>query len=132
MGERLHRTAHFAIIRLRISQYATFLVVGSTVRMTLISALAQIAPDRCRQTALEFLQGLSGDELQYIAEFFGSLMLECGECAESRTRLAEGVAAFLRAKDCPYAPAASLADRDHKTILLLEYLGRSGMDVSAA
>lgn len=102
------------------------------MRTTLITALAQMAPDRGRSAALSFLQGLSADELQYIAEFLGSFVLECADCAGDRARLTAGVAAFLRAKNCPRAEAARLTDQDHKMILLIEYLGRSGVDISPA
>lgn len=101
----------------------------NSVRATLISALVEIAADRQREIAFRFLQGLSADELQYIAEFVGTMVLECSEGSESRAQLAERIAAFLRAKRSrQYSQAASLTDQDHKVILLMEYLGRSGLD----
>lgn len=101
------------------------------MRTTLITALAEIAADRQRNMALRFLQGLSGDELQYLAEFFGSLVLECSELSERRALMMERIAAFERAKRSGHqAPAASLTDQDHKIILLIEYLGRSGLDAA--
>jgi hypothetical protein len=98
------------------------------VKTTLISALADIAAER-RDAVLAFLQGLSGDELQYLAEFFGSCTLESCACSEPRERLAEQIAAFERAKRPGRTPdAAWLADQDHKLILLVEYICRSGLE----
>jgi hypothetical protein len=94
------------------------------VRATLISALSDIAAER-RNSVVRFLQGLSSDELQYLAEFFGACTLE----ASGRTgELAERIAAFARAKRPCRRSHAWLADQDHKMILLHEYLGRSGLN----
>jgi hypothetical protein len=69
--------------------------------------------------------GLSSDELQFIAEFLGASILEStekGRC--SRSELAERIAQFQRGRlGC--CPGCS-EDQDHKMILLLEYLCRSG------
>jgi hypothetical protein len=71
------------------------------------------------------LTGLSSDELQFIAEFLGACILEStekGRC--SRSELAERIAQFQGGRlRCP--PGCS-EDQDHKMILLLEYLCRSG------
>jgi hypothetical protein len=60
--------------------------------------------------ARRFLQGLSSDELQFIAEYLGACILES-------TGPYRGSAGY-----CPETP-----DQDHKMILLLEYLRRSGL-----
>ena len=102
------------------------------MRNTLVAALASYTGSRQRSHSLRFLQGLSGDELQYIAGFLGSCILESAEGLPcNRTRLEEQVICYERTRRC--GPAA-LDDQGHKTILLLEFLYRSGLrllDVSA-
>jgi hypothetical protein len=80
------------------------------------------------------LQGLATDELQYIAEFLGSCILESGvRCRGSRTQLAEAIKEFERNRRSAlteiggHSTAGALQDQEHKMILLLEYLCRSGM-----
>jgi len=75
--------------------------------------------------------GLATDELQYIAEFLGSCILESGgRCCTSRTQVAEAIKQFERtrrmAQTDPFANG-SIQDQEHKMILLLEYLCRSGL-----
>lgn len=68
--------------------------------------------------------GLSSDELEFIAEFLGACILESNQrCRPSRAQLAERIAQFHRA--CGVSSAA-VEDRDHKVILLMEYLCRAG------
>jgi hypothetical protein len=69
--------------------------------------------------------GLSSDELQFIAEFHGACILESTEKGRySRSELAERITEFQRGRlRCP--PGYS-EDQDHKMIVLLEYLCRSG------
>ena len=96
----------------------------------LVRALCSCVGDRKRGRARRFLQGLSADELQYIAEFIGSCILDSGTYLGcTRRQLAEEVARFERyrravapeRKGCRRA-SAWLQDEDHKMILLLEYL----------
>jgi hypothetical protein len=69
------------------------------------------------------LQGLSSDELQFIAEYLGSCILESsGAGSGSRAELALRVAQYQAAR----APSLT-ADQDHKMILLLEFLCRAEM-----
>ena len=98
----------------------------------LVRALCSCAGDRKRGKARRFLQGLSADELNYIAEFLGSCILESKhQLGETRDQLAEDVALFERCRRAS-APErsgsrrapTSLQDEDHKMILLLEYLSR--------
>jgi hypothetical protein len=90
------------------------------MRADLISAISACAEARLRRRSRRFLQGLSTDELQYIAEFLGARILECAERAANRPELADRIARFERER-----PAALASrDRDHKMILLLEYLCR--------
>ena len=95
------------------------------MRNALVAALVSSADRPLKPNARRFLVGLSFDELQFIAEFLGACILEStekGRC--SRAELAERIAEFQRGRlGC--APGCS-ADQDHKMILLLEYLCRSG------
>jgi len=103
------------------------------VTVELVRALCSCAGDRRRGKARRFLQGLSADELNYIAEFLGSCILESNPLGETRGQLAEDVARFERCRRAS-APERSgsrrapnsLQDDDHKMILLLEYLSRCG------
>ncbi len=107
------------------------------MRASLVSALCSCVVDQKRKRARRFLQGLSSDELQYIAEFLGSCILEAhprppctrGELAEDITRFERcRRAAHPAAPRCrPRPDAGALRDNEHKMILLLEYLCRSGL-----
>jgi hypothetical protein len=89
----------------------------------LISAITSSAEGRFQEKARKFLQGLSTDELQYIAEFLGACVLESlGRSAHSRRELADGIAQFEQVRR---ASADRFDDQEHKMILLLEYLCRS-------
>jgi hypothetical protein len=91
-------------------------------RQDLVAALTACTENPFRTKARRFLSGLSSDELQFIAEFIGSLILESEErCRCSRAQLAQRVAEFQRAR----GRQSSLDD--HMMILLLEYLCRSGL-----
>ena len=80
------------------------------MRSALVTALLACSDSSLKIKARRFLQGLSSDELQFIAEYLGACILES-------TRPCEGSAGY-----CPETP-----DQDHKMILLLEYLRRSGL-----
>jgi hypothetical protein len=93
------------------------------VRVELVSALCSCVGDRRRGKARRFLQGLSGDELEYIAEFLGSCILEAEYCLGStRRQLADDVARFERCRRAAAPRKKAPQDEDHKMILLLEYL----------
>ena len=92
------------------------------MRTALISAITASAEERLQKKARWFLQGLSNDELQYIAEFLGACVLESSRHeASSRRQLADGIAHFDRLRS---APRGGLTDPEHKMIVLLEYLCR--------
>jgi len=96
-------------------------------RLELAAALVACADSPCRAKARRFVNGLSSDELQFIAEYLGACILESArECRRSRAELAARVAEFQRS----HSPAPG-PDQDHKMILLLEYLWRSGAPVAA-
>jgi hypothetical protein len=102
-----------------------------TVQAALIAALASCAEGPLQLTVRDFLIGLSCDELQFIAEFLGASILEAEEKRRcSRGQLARQIAAFQRART-GYAAEPS-PDQDHKMILLLEFLCRSGLQRAPA
>jgi hypothetical protein len=84
------------------------------VRTTLVAALAACAESKVRARARKFLSGLSADELQFIAGYLGARILQSAgqDACYEQWPAAAGVG-------CP-------ADRDHKMILLVEYLRQSG------
>jgi hypothetical protein len=94
-------------------------------RQVLVAALIACTDTGYRAKARRFVSGLSADELQYIAEYLGACILESsGRCRCSRAELAEGIAQYRRAN-------VPVADEDHKMILLLEYLCRTGRQPDA-
>jgi len=98
------------------------------LRNSLVAALVSCADTPLKAEARRFLRGLSSDELQFIAEYFGACILEPSPgWPGGRAELAERIAAFQRRRGCPTRPA----DDDHKMILLLEYLCRAGARVTA-
>jgi len=96
------------------------------LRSVLVAALASYTHGRQKSQARRFLSGLSRDELQFIAEYLGASILESTEPAAcSRPESAERIAEF---QHCHIGGSAgSNPDLDHKTILLIEYLSRSGL-----
>ena len=100
------------------------------MRSALVAAIASCAEGPRKPKARRFLVGLSCDELQFIAEFLGASVLESGlEWAEpaegSRPEIAERIAEFQQAR--LGASSTPSEDQQHKTILLLEFLCRSGL-----
>ena len=95
------------------------------MRNTLVAALVLCADRPLKPGTRRFLAGLSFDELQFIAEFVGAGILESSDKRRcSRSELAERIAQFQQGR--PTCSAGCSADQDHKMILLLEYLCRSG------
>jgi hypothetical protein len=92
------------------------------VRSTLVAALVSCADSPHKSQARRFVEGLSADELQFIAEFLGACVLDpAGQSCPSRAQWAERIARYQQASTGRGSP-----DREHKMILLLEYLCRSG------
>src|ERR1039457_3459740 len=96
----LHVPAGFAIIRQRLLWLVCFLTDRrSGVRNSLVAALVGCADHPLKSEARRFLAGLSSDELQFIAEFLGSCVLESqvrGGC--NRAELAERIVRFQQAR----------------------------------
>lgn len=95
------------------------------MRPTLVTALSAVVDKPLQPRARHFLSGLSCDELQFIAEYVGSCILDSAfVCGCSREQLAARIAAFQQARQAE--TAACSADQEHKMILLLEFLCRTG------
>ena len=92
------------------------------MKTILVKSLCSVVCDQQRRKARQFLLGLSTDELQYIADFLGSCTLESEDpCSWTRAQLSHGIQRFDRAQK------HSGADRQHKMILLLEFLCRCNL-----
>lgn len=89
------------------------------MRSSLVAALISCADSPHRSRARRFVQGLSSDELEFIAGFLGACVLD--SCA-SQAEWAERIARYQQE-----SAAIRSADREHKMILLVEYLCRSGV-----
>ena len=95
-------------------------------RQDLVAALVAFAEAPLRSRARRFVDGLSGDERQFIAEYLGACILEAGRWGgRSRAELGRRIAEFQHAR-------GSNGDCDHKSILLLEFLCRTGLAASLA
>jgi hypothetical protein len=98
------------------------------MKVLLVSALSACAAERCKAAAVQFLQGLSADELQYIADFFGACILESAAGVDrGPTQLARGFADSERCRH-PAPSCDGLNDQEHKMVLLFEYLCRCGLN----
>ena len=95
---------------------------SSGLRTSLISAITACADDSLRKKVRWFLQGLSNDELQYIAEFLGACVLESSRHeACGSPQLADDMPHYDRLGT---GPGDALSAQEHKMIVLLEYLCR--------
>jgi hypothetical protein len=109
------------------------LVPATAKKSSLVCALIACLENSQKRPTRRFLQGLATDELQYIAEFLGACILESGgRCRGSRTELAEAIKQFERSRHGASSDAVArgrdpIQDQEHKMILLLEYLCRSGV-----
>src|SRR6266446_8493851 len=94
-------------------------VSSAPMKSILVKSLCAVVSDRQRRKGRQFLLGLSTDELQYIAEFLGSCILESEQPHRwTRAQLNHGIQRFDQAQN------NSVSDRQHKMILLLEFLCR--------
>ena len=99
------------------------------MQTSLVAALVARTDPPVKVEARRFLSGLSSDELQFIAEFLGACKVERWEAFGcSRGQLAERIAYVQQARaDCRLRSE----DLEHKMILVLEYLCRCGLQLSA-
>ena len=84
----------------------------------LVGALLSWVDAPLRTRTHRFLRGLALDELQFLAGFCGSCVLEC----ES----GEGFRELLAVRIATYRTRRQPSDQDLKMILLVEYLNRGG------
>lgn len=116
-----------------------------TERNTLVEALTSMSRLARRASAKEFLEGLSTDELQYIAAYFGARTLDpaMGDRFATRGRRACEIQRYERGKKAEKLPYFSTNHRSrtgtkragavsHKMIVLLEFLTVSERTASAA
>jgi hypothetical protein len=94
-------------------------------RSSLVTALSACAESPVRSRARRFLLGLSADELEFIAGFVGACILQSAEDTAS--------AATSIQQDCRIAGSgAGRNDREHKLILLREFLHHSRRQMAPA
>ncbi len=83
------------------------------MRPALVAALASCVDRKKQSQTRDFLGGLSCDELEFIADYLGSCILESTRAGELR-QVRQGSSDVS-------------SDQEHKMILLFEFLCRSGM-----
>ena len=93
-------------------------------RATLVKALSVVALTDRRTMARRFLEGLSMEELRYIASYLGACMLESAFHSEvlSRDQMAGEILQYECCCRRASAGCCDATDVEHKMILLLEYL----------
>jgi hypothetical protein len=100
------------------------------VRSALVTALVSCAERPGKAKVRRFVHGLSSDELQFIAGFLGACVLDSpSQPCTCRAQWAERIATYKDGwADGPESRATGrgTSDRDHKMILLLEFLCRIG------
>ncbi len=109
-----------------------------TEKVTLVDAIASFSNLLHRESAREFLEGLSTDELEYIAAYFGARTLDpkLHGADANRNHVAGRIERYERDRlpkgrpdlSCGRAScAAPLTDVSHKMIVLLEFLSVSAV-----
>jgi len=94
------------------------------VRNSLVSALVSCVDSSHKSKVRRFVQGLSSDELQFIAGFLGACVLDSSVGSkDSRGELATRIARYQQESIGDHTCRS--ADHEHKMILLLEFLCRS-------
>lgn len=92
----------------------------TTKNSPLVDALLGISLLGRRETTRRFLEGLSTDELQYIAAFLGAKILDPNPDVSPLNRAA--LASEIERYEVSQRGARNEADAAHKMILLLEFL----------
>lgn len=96
--------------------------------MTLVNALADMSRGLRKPKARSFLEGLSRDELRYIADFFGASILDPDlNTGSTRNTAALSVERFQNLQGEPAEGQCC-----HKMILLLEFLSLTQLPGSFA
>ena len=115
-------------------------VQRASERAVLVQALSTVAVTNRRKRARRFLEGLSTDELRYIASYLGACLIE--SALSSRPVSRGQIACQIQQYECCRmqftgwgAPFSWSGDVQHKMILLLEYLSscqcRAAVEVTA-
>ena len=89
-------------------------------RSSLVGALLRTAAPGSRHSVVDFLRGLSRDELECLAEFQGACMLEAQDKAANPYRL---LADFF--DPCVSERWLNAEDRAHKTFVVMAWLERT-------
>lgn len=105
------------------------------VRTNLVEALSSMSRLGVRESARDFLEGLSTDELQYIAAYLGARTIdpELNDSMETRGCRARAIERYEQSRiaqhTCDWSgghtAVRQAADVSHKMIVLLEFLARS-------
>lgn len=97
-------------------------------RFSLVNAISSMSAAACREASRRFLEGLSTDELEYIAAYYGAQLLDSRVPASclSRTEMAQNIEKYESARKPP-SPNGSRNRRviSHRMMILLEYLTMS-------
>ena len=91
------------------------------------------------QAARRFLEGLSTDELRYIASYFGTRVLDPGmpPPGQNRNQIAQSIERYEGAKKGPESKTAGGDSRysrrkvTHQMMVLIEYLSACTLDTPA-
>jgi len=108
-------------------------------KSNLVDAISSMSTAVGEQVARRFLEGLSTDELRYIAAYFGTRVVDPGLPPPSlnRNQIAESIERYQGAKK---GPKPKPADSDtccsgsnvaHRMMVLLEYLSACSIDAPA-
>ncbi len=103
-------------------------------RASLVTAISATSTSGRREAARRFLEGLSTDELQYIAAYFGARLLEPGPngSEQSRDEMAHQIEQYEGKRKTPQRSNGSKISPEsytvsHRMIVLLEYLSACNM-----
>ena len=108
-------------------------------KSNLVDAISSMSTAGREQAARRFLEGLSTDELRYIAAYFGTRVVDPGlpPPSQNRNQIAQSIERYEDAKKSPEPKTAgrdSCCSRDkvaHQMIVLLEYLSVCSLDTPA-
>ena len=105
----------------------------------LVDAISSLSTAGREQAARRFLEGLSTDELRYIAAYFGTRVVDPGlpPPSQNRNQIAQSIERYEDAKKGPEPKTAGSDSRccgsmaGHQMMVLLEYLSACSLDTSA-
>ena len=105
----------------------------------LVDAISSLSTAGREQAARRFLEGLSTDELRYIAAYFGTRVVDPGlpPPSQNRNQIAQSIERYEDAKKGPEPKTAGSDSRccgsmaGHQMMVLLEYLSACSLDTPA-